>query len=87
MSVARRFAVVFAVTIAVAVSALIFYRVGVDALFPVAQNGSSGPASSVIDLMAWAIPLSLVVIELGTIAWAIGGGVQEERARVRGGRR
>lgn len=83
----RRMAVLGVVTIAIAIVGVIYYRVGVAHLFPIATGGSSGPWSGVIGTMKFVIPATLVIIELGVASWAISGGVQEERARMRGGRR
>jgi len=79
----RRMGVFFAVTVAVAVAALIYYRVGVAHLFPMIRGQFSGPFTSAINLLDWAVPLSLVILELGTAAWALSGGVQREAARRR----
>lgn len=75
------------VTIAVAISTLIYYRIGQDHLFDIAQNGSSGPFTEVIALLVGIVPVALAIIELGTILWVIAGGVQRERAVMRGPRR
>jgi len=88
MSTYLRMAIVMATTIAVALAAVIYYQVGVAHLFPMVYNQHSGPATSAVRMLDWAIPVTLAILELGVIVWAISGGVQEERARVRrGGRR
>lgn len=86
MATYHRLYVLIAVTIAVSISGVIHYRIGVAHLYPLATTDFSGPFSSVIPTLEWMVPLVLVIIELGTIAWAITGGVQEERARVQRGR-
>jgi len=77
-------AVLFATTIAVATASIIYYRVGEEFLFKYATNEFSGPMTSTVELLIWIVPLTLAIIELGVAAWALAGGVQEERARVRG---
>jgi hypothetical protein len=86
MATWQRMAVLFATTIAVAVAAVIYYRVGVAHLFPMATGASSGPFSSVIGTLDVLVPITLAIIELGVAVWAISGGVQQERARMRGPR-
>ena len=81
----RRMAVLTVVTIAIAAVGIIYYRVGVAHLFPLATQTHAGPYSHVVDLLDWIVPVTLAIIELATILWAIGAGVKEERARVRRG--
>lgn len=83
MATWQRFLVLMATTIAIGIGGIIYYRVGVDALFPMAQGG---PFTPVIDQMTVLVPLILALIEVGVAAWAIAGGVQQERTRVRGPR-
>jgi nitrogen fixation-related uncharacterized protein len=87
MATWQRMGVVFAVTIGVGVAMIIHYRVGQAFLYSRATGQFSGPYTPAVELLAWAVPLALVVLELGVIVWAISGGVQRERARVRGPRR
>lgn len=87
MSTYLRMAVLMATTIAVGVTGVIYYQVGVAHLFPMVYDGG-GPWTDAVKMLEWAVPVTLAILELGVIAWAISGGVQEERARVRrGGRR
>lgn len=86
MATWARMAIFFQVTLASAVSGIIYYRVGVAHLFPMATGQNSGPFSSVIQTLDIIVPLVLVVAILGTGLWALAGGVQQERARVRGRR-
>ena len=87
MATYLRAIVLMMVTIGVGISGTIYYRVGVDHLFPLATGEHSGPFSSTINVMEWIVPLTLAILWLGTAAWVVAGGVQEERARgVRRGR-
>jgi hypothetical protein len=86
MAAWRRMAVFVAVTIAVAITTTIYYRVAVAHLFPLATGSSSGPFSPVISTITVLVPVTLAIIEVGVAGWAIAGGVQQERARIRGPR-
>jgi hypothetical protein len=81
-----RFAVLIAVTVANAIAGIIYYRVGVEHLFPMAQGGSSGPFTPAVNQLETLVPIVIAVIQLGVIIWVIVGGVQKERSRVRGPR-
>lgn len=83
MATWQRMAVFMAVTIAVAITAVLYYTVGVAELFPMATGQYAGPFSGVIGTMEAIVPPVLVIIELGVAVWAIAGGVQQERARAR----
>lgn len=83
MATWRRMGILFAVTIAVGITAIIYYNVFAAHLFPMVTGQFSGPWTAPVRLADWAVPLALVVIELGTITWALAGGVQRERARRR----
>lgn len=83
----QRMAVLIVVTVNVAIATLIYYRIGQDHLFEIARNSGSGPFTEVIGMLAGIAPVALAIIELGTILWVIAGGVQEERAVMRGPRR
>lgn len=74
------------VTIGVAIATLIYYRVGQDHLFDIAQS-NPGPFTEIIGLLVGIVPIALALIELGTVLWVIAGGVQRERAVMRGPRR
>jgi len=86
MATWKRMGVVLVTTILVAIAAVIYYQVGVAHLFPMVYNEHSGPATDSVRLLEWAVPVTLAVLELGVVLWAIAGGVQEERARTRRGR-
>ena len=86
MATWQRVAILIAVTIANSIAGIIYYRVGVAELFPMATGGSSGPFTPAVQTLSTLVPLVLVVIELGVIVWVIAGGVQRERSRVRGPR-
>jgi hypothetical protein len=83
MATWQRMIVLFATTIGVGIAGIIYYRVGVDNLFPMAMGGPFSPAVGTLETL---VPLILALIEVGVAAWAIAGGVQQERARVRGPR-
>lgn len=83
MATWQRMAVFFATTIAVAIAGILFYRVGVAELFPMAAGGPFSPA---VDQLETLVPIVLAIIEVGVAAWALTGGVQQERSRVRGPR-
>ena len=85
MATWQRMAVLFMVTIGVAIAGIIYYNVGVAHLFPMARNAQSGPFTGVVDTLDVMVPIILGIIELGTAVWAMSGGVQQERARVQGG--
>jgi hypothetical protein len=86
MATWQRVAILIAVTIANSIAGIIYYRVGVAELFPMATGPSSGPFTPAVTTLSTLVPLALVVIELGVIVWVIAGGVQRERSRVRGPR-
>jgi hypothetical protein len=75
--------ILFAVTVAVAAASIIYFNVFVAEFLPLATGQFSGPWTKSILLLEWAVPLTLVIIELGTASWALAGGVQRERARKR----
>jgi hypothetical protein len=78
-----RMAVFFAVSIGCSIAGIIYYRIGRAHIFPLARNEFSGPMSSSVEMLDVVVPVALVAILFGTGLWALGGGVQEERARVR----
>lgn len=87
MATYHRVGIFMAVTLNAAIAALIYYRVGRDHLFEIAQNGSAGPFSPVIGTLNGMVPVALTLIVLGTAVWVIAGGVQRERGVARGPRR
>jgi len=78
MGYVQRLALAFTVTIGVAVTAIIYFRVG-NSLFDLAQTG--GPFDSVIPMLEALVPVALVIILGGTWLWVIYGGVQRKRRR------
>ena len=78
MGYVQRLALAFTVTIGVAVTAIIYFRVG-NSLFDLAQTG--GPFDSVIPMLEALVPAALVIILGGTWLWVIYGGVQQKRRR------
>jgi len=81
-----RFALLISWTVAASVGGIIYYRVGVEHLFPMAQGEFAGPFTPAVNQLETLVPITVVVIELGLIIWVIAGGVQKERSRVRGPR-
>jgi len=86
MATWQRMAIWMWVTLGCAVSGIIHYRVGVAHLYPMATEEYPGPFSGPVESLEYLVPIVLVLIILGTGIWAMAGGVQEERARVRGRR-
>lgn len=78
MGYVQRLALAFTVTIGVAVTAIIYFRVG-NSLFDLAQTG--GPFDSVIPMLEALVPVALVLLLGGTWLWVIYGGVQRKRRR------
>lgn len=78
MGYVQRLALAFTVTIGVAVTAIIYFRVG-NSLFELAQTG--GPFDPVIPMLEALVPVALVIILGGTWLWVIYGGVQQKRRR------
>jgi hypothetical protein len=86
MAAWQRFAILIAVTIANAIAGIIYYRVGVAELFPMATGASSGPFTPAVTTLETLVPIVIAVIQLGVVVWVVVGGVQKERSRVRGPR-
>lgn len=86
MATWRRMVIVLVVAIGSSISGIIYYRVGRAHLFQLATGEMSGPFTPAVELLDVMVPAALTTLMLGTVAWAIAGGVQEERSRVRGRR-
>jgi len=86
MATWKRMAVWFMVTVMCAIGGIIHFRVGVAHLYPMATEQHTGPFTPAVERLEIIVPLSLVLLVLGVGVWAMAGGVQEERARVRGRR-
>lgn len=86
MATWQRMLVVLMVSIGVAIAGIIHFRFGVDVVYPMATGQFSGPFTPAVSALQTLVPLTLAIIELSVIAWAISGGVQRERARIRRGR-
>ena len=82
-----RIGIAFWVSVGCAIAGIIHYRVGVEYLYPLAINDFPGPMSSSVETLQYMVPAVLSIIILGMFAWALAGGVQEEKSRVRRGRR
>lgn len=86
MATWTRMVVVMLVAIGSSISGIIYYRIGQAALFPMARGEFSGPFTPAVELLVVIVPTALTTLMLGTVAWALAGGIQEEKARVRGRR-
>lgn len=83
MATILRISFATAVTIGVAVAAIIYYRV-FPPLRDMATNEFAGPFTTAVTTADTLVPITLLIVLLGVWTWALAGGVQEERARVRG---
>jgi hypothetical protein len=86
MAAWQRFAILIAVTIANAITGIIYYRVGVEHLFARAQGASAGPFTPAVGTLETLVPIVIAVIQLGVVVWVVVGGVQKERSALRGPR-
>jgi len=86
MAAWQRFAILIVVTVANAIAGIIYYRVGVEHLFPMAQGGSSGPFTPAVGTLETLVPIVIAVIQLGVVVWVVVGGGQKERSALRGPR-
>lgn len=79
MSQLRRYWFAIKVTIAMGVVAIAHFRVGVNQLYPMAQNTFSGPFTPVVNTLEFIVPLAIVGIVGVTWLWVLISPVQEER--------
>lgn len=80
----RRIMFAFALTIADAIAAVIYYRIGVGELFPIANN-HQGPFSPLIGQLKAIVPLVLMLLLVFAWGYVVWGAVQRERSvRARG---
>lgn len=83
MGISKRLAYVAAGSIANAVVGIIYYRIGVNNVFDLAQNAHSGPFTIVVTRLELMVPIILAIIQLFLLAYLIIGGVQQERTQAR----
>lgn len=79
MSLVRRYWFGLKVTLLMGLVALVHFRVGVQQLYPMAQNSFSGPFSGVVNTLEFVVPLAIVAIVGATWLWVLVSPVQEER--------
>jgi hypothetical protein len=74
--------IVFAskLTVGMALAALFHFRMGVDHLYPLAQNDFTGPFTGAVDTLEFIIPVAIAVIVLSAWVWVIISPTQQERA-------
>jgi len=53
-----------------------------DMVVPIAPTG---PAATAMDMVLWAVPVAIAIIEVGVTAIVIYGPISEEKARAPGG--
>lgn len=81
MSSWLRAGVAMKAVLATAVFAIIWYRVFLDHLAPMARNEYSGPFTEVVNVVDnFAVGVVLVLL-FGTLVWFAVGGLQRERKR------
>jgi hypothetical protein len=73
------------VTVANAVLAVIYYQGIVPIHEMVVPIAPTGPAGQALDMVLWAVPVAIAIIELGVTAILLYGPVEEEKARAPGG--
>lgn len=66
-------------TLAIAVGAIMWWRIGKPLLVPLATEEHAGPFSYIVDWMDPLIPMLLAVLLLVLWAWVFVGSVQKER--------
>lgn len=67
------------VTVAMGFAALVYFRLGVNQLFPLAKNSHSGPFTPGVEAAEFVVPIAIAVIILASWAWVLVAPVQEER--------
>lgn len=82
MATYLRLAFATAVTVGVSIAAIVYYRV-FPPLRDMATNEFSGPFTQAVTTANTLVPITLLIILLGVWVWALAGGVQEERSRIR----
>jgi hypothetical protein len=81
MSFVNRLAYVIAGTIANAVHGMIYLRVGIDLISMGAEGGEyAGPFSSMAGVMGNLWLVTIIIIQIGLLAYLIYGGIREEKA-------
>lgn len=81
MSTIKRVWFAIRVNIAMALAALIHFRVGVDHLYPMGTTEHTGPFSTYAGALEGIVPIAIALAILASWAWVIYGSVQEEQKR------
>lgn len=81
MSLIKRVWFAVRVNIAMALLAIIHFRIGVDYLYPLATEDFQGVFSQWAAALENIVPIAIAVIVVATWAWVIYGTVQEEQKR------
>jgi len=80
MSLIKRVWFAIKVTITMGLTSIIYFRVGVDHLYPLART-FPGPFSQYVDALAQIIPIAIGIVLLAPWLWVIYGSVTEEKKR------
>jgi len=81
MSTIKRVWFAIRVNIAMALAALIHFRIGVDYLYPMATQDFTGPFSQYATGLENIVPVAIALAMLASWAWVVYGTVQEEQKR------
>ena len=81
MSLVKRVWFAIRVNFAMALVAIMHFRIGVDYLYPMATETFAGPFSQYADGLEAIVPVALSIVILASWAWVIYGTVQEEQKR------
>lgn len=73
-------------TITMAFAALVHFRLGVNHVYPLAQNDFAGPFTHAVDLVETVVPIAIAILLVVVWVWVVISPIQEEqrvRRRVR----
>ena len=73
------------VTFGNALLAVVYYQAIVPLNEMVVPIAAEGPAATGMDMVMWAVPVAIAIIEVGVTAIVIYGPISEEKARAPGG--
>jgi hypothetical protein len=73
------------VTVGNALLAVFYYQAILPTHEMVVPIAAEGPASTGMDMVLWAVPVAMAIIEVGVTAIVIYGPISEEKARAPGG--
>jgi hypothetical protein len=82
MSQIKRLWFAIRVTIAMGLTAIFHFRIGVDYLYPMAIDTYSGPFSTYASALESLVPVAISIVLVAAWAYVIFGSVQEEKRRV-----